>query len=225
MKTTTKNHILSLLILLALCVSISSCIDLNSISGKGPVTKENKNLDQFSKIDISGAFEVTYVKSDSFKICIETNENLQKIISVKLENELLKIGTTKSIRNFDKLALTICCPTLKSINLSGANDLKCTDSLICEKLIIDMSGASDINLLGKSMVLEIELSGTGTVNAKHFPSNDIKVDLSGAANAIVFPVNSLNAEISGAGSIKYLGNPKSIKQDVSGTGSIEKIGE
>lgn len=224
MKLIPRHFLISIIVLIIIFAGIKGLFSfIGTETGKGPVTTEVHNTSSFTKIDISGAFEIQYVKSDNFEVTVITNGNLQKLISVKVEDNLLKVKNIKTISHSDKLELIINCPILEFIELSGANHLICSDSLISEKLIVDMSGASELQLKGKSTNLDINLSGAGNIDAKQFPSDDVKINLSGAAEAIVYPINRLNAEISGAGSIKYLGDPKSIKQNISGAGSIEKI--
>jgi len=214
---------------------------LNSVEGNKKVVKESRNVYSFSKIDISGEFEVLINQTSSEKLELEVDENLLELIVTEVKNGTLFISTKKTIGKAKSLKLYISMITINKISASGAIEIKNKGKLTTNTLIIDASGAADIELTvelenlqmelsgasetslsGDATNFEIDLSGASELEAKQLKTDHTTIDISGAGNATVFAKKTLNVTVSGAGSIKYKGNP-TIKKDISGAGSIDKL--
>ena len=220
-----------------IAITLNSCI--NTIDGNGNVAHEKRNVAAFSKIDISGRFEV--ILNQGKEASLEIDENLLEIIETKVNNNTLFISSTEPIGNAKVLKLYITTVNLNDIDVSGAIELANKGVYETEKLEIEVSGAADIDLKldvknlfmemsgasettlsGSANNFEIEISGAGDLDAKKLNTKNTTVDISGAGSAIVFAKQTLNVNVSGAGSVQYKGNPK-IKENVSGAGSVKKL--
>ncbi len=69
---------------------------------------------------------------------------------------------------------------------------------------------------------DIYISGAGNYEAEDLESKEVKIDVGGAGSAIVNVSDELDAKVSGSGSVKYMGDPTTVKQDVSGAGRVSK---
>ncbi len=228
-----------ILFLIVLTISFYSCI--NSVDGDGNIASEERNVESFSKIDISGEFEIMLNQGKTEKVEIEADENLLELISTETKNETLIIKTTEDIGSTKSLKIYITVVNLEDIDVSGAVTLKTKGKLVVDELGIDVSGAADINidietetlsmdmsgasetsLKGEADHFDIELSGASELEADKLKTKHTKIDISGAGAATVYAKKTLAVEISGAGSVKYKGKPK-ITKDISGAGSIKKL--
>ena len=88
-------------------------------------------------------------------------------------------------------------------------------------LKLDGSGATKVEIAGKVMRQEIDLSGAGSYQAAKLDSDEAVVGVSGAGKAMVNARNTLTVDISGAGKVEYVGDPK-IKQSISGVGKVSR---
>ena len=105
---------------------------------------------------------------------------------------------------------------LKSIDISGAAIIKNKGKLTVKKLMINGSGASDIDLNittndlkielsgasktslnGYAENFNIELSGAGELNAENLTSTITTILISGAGHAVIFAKEELKATVSG----------------------------
>jgi len=214
-------QIKQIFLLIVIAFSLNSCI--NSIDGNGEVTKEERKVDSFNKIDISGGYEVLINQGDKERLELEVDKNLLEYIETNTKNNTLFISSKKPIGNATSLKLYISVVDVDDIDVSGAIELKnkgtCKTANLAidisgvadvdldvdvENLVMDMSGASETTLSGNANNFEIEISGSGELQAKKLKTRNTTID------------------ISGAGSVKYKGNPK-IEKDISGAGSIEKL--
>lgn len=228
-----------ILILIVLSFTLYSCI--NSIDGNGNVITEERPVDSFNKIDISGGFEVFINQGKSEKLELEVDQNLLELIETKTKNNTLYIKNKEAIGSAKSLKLYITVVNVKDIDISGAVELNSKGSITSDVLEVDISGAADINLSvkvdelimdmsgasettlkGEAENFKIELSGASDLQAEKLKTKHTSIDISGAGNAKVFAKKTLNVEVSGAGSVKYKGNPK-VTKDISGAGSVSKL--
>jgi hypothetical protein len=224
---------------LVIAFALNSCI--NTIAGNGEVTKEERSVSSFNKIDISGAFEVLINQGSEERLELEVDENLLEYIETETKNNTLYISSKESIGKTSSLKLYITVVDVNEIDLSGAIELKNKGTyktanleievsgagdikmdVDVENLTMDMSGASETTLSGSSKNFKIEISGAGDLQAKKMKTKNTTIDISGAGSAVVHAKKTLNVSVSGAGSVKYKGSPK-IEKDISGAGSVEEL--
>lgn len=228
-----------ILFLIVLAFSFYSCV--NSVDGDGNVITEQRSIDSFDKIDISGHFKVFINQGNTEKLELEADNNLIDLIETETKSNTLYIKSKKPIGDAESLKLYISVKNITEIDISGAVELNSKGTIEAENLEIDISGAADINigvdvislsmemsgasettLRGKAENFDIELSGASDLQAEKLKTKHTSVDISGAGNAKVFAKKTLKVEVSGAGSVKYKGNPK-ITKDISGAGSVTKL--
>lgn len=228
-------------VLLLFITSFSSgCMLIDGVKGNGNITTEKRDVSNFNGIDISNAFEVILKQGNNESLTIEADENLMGIIVTEVRGGVLKVYTDKHIRNPKSLKLFLTFKEIDFIDISGAVELTSDGKLTFDKLEIDgsgaseidleieakdlemeFSGASEIKLKGKILDVEIDISGASEISAYNLETDFMDIDISGAAEAQVFVNKELNIEASGASSVRYKGNPN-INQNTSGASSIKR---
>ncbi len=83
-------------LLLVIALSLNSCLD--SIDGNGKVKTETRDVSSFDKIEVSDNFQVILNQGVKEKLEIAVDENLIKFIETKVENNILKISSARSIK-------------------------------------------------------------------------------------------------------------------------------
>lgn len=211
--------------------------------------KETKDLSNFDKIRHKGGlnYEITLKKADAAKIEIWSDEYDVKKIDISSENGTLRIedeeGKNKSMSKNDKLKIyaTIYYTELSEVETRGIMNLKnegtITSSklrlsisgagkmdlnLDVEKLLVSMSGASNLTFRGKATFQEMEVSGAGNIRASDLEGKEGEIQVSGVGNVNVNVSESLEAQVSGVGNIRYKGDPKRLVSKASGIGNIKK---
>jgi len=219
----------------------SSCVNfLKHETGNGKIIKQERKLSGFNAIKVSGSFAVIMKQDSITSVNIETDENLMPFITTKIEGEKLIIKSERSLDPTKDIFVYISSPDIKKIDLSGAVNLKSSNTLTSPDLHIEISGAGKINLTLDVQSLNIDCSGAGEIKLKGKADNvvaetsgateikafelvveNFKIKSSGAGEANVSVSKKLDIDISGAGEIKYKGNPI-VSQKVSGAGSVHK---
>ncbi len=191
------------------------------IRGNGKVTNENRTVENFTEIELGGAYNVDIKVGKEPSLSISGEENLIRYIRTRVEGDRLIVDTRKNISPRKEIRIKITVPKLTYLDASGACDIY-AGNIDSDHFNLDVSGAGSVELNGKVDKLSIDLSGAGSVSAKNLKSKDLNISLSGASSAEVYASEYIDASVSGVGSITYFGDPKNVRKDVSGIGSITK---
>jgi len=216
------------------------------LKGSGDLETRQFDFSDFTKVDISSAFEFEIIKSDSYDINITADDNLFEHILVSKEGKTLKIGLkTVSIRWPATLKAEITMPQLRGLELSGATRGTVSGFSSAENLEIEVSGASSAELVevstggarfsisGASKVTgdistgdaEFDISGASTLQLEG-SAGDIEVEASGASRVELagFPVDNAKVSLSGA-SIGTVNLSGKLDANLGGASKLEYIGE
>lgn len=87
-------------------------------------------------------------------------------------------------------------------------------NIAADHVEIDVAGAASMDLSGKAEVLELELAGAGSIDAKSLVCKKAEVKISGAGRASVSVIEELLADIDGVGTLTYYGDP--VLKNISG---------
>jgi hypothetical protein len=242
-----KKQILLSLVLLAAIAQFWGCTDDENIwgqvKGSGNIIEVNYSLTDFSRVDVSHAFAVTVVPSDSFYVKIEVDDNIARYLDVYKSGSWLMVGLdgNQDYTN-THLHAEIHMPDITEFHGSGAIVAEMSAFDLAHDLTVDLSGASvfsgnfdlddlDIHLSGASVVnisgngigMDINASGASVLNMGNFVCQNADVLLSGATFATIHVTETLNAEVSGASTLNYYGNPTLGSINISGASVIHKL--
>lgn len=189
--------------------------------GNGNVVNETREIESFSSLEISGAFEVRVRLGESTSLEIYAEENLMDDIITKNRGSKLIIEPRKNIRPREEIKIYVTTENLDDLDASGASSIY-IEEIDSREFNVDFSGAGTLGLDGKAEVFNIDISGACTLKARDFKCEDVRIESSGASNADVYASKYLKAGVSGVGSIDYYGDPEKVKTDISGVGSIDR---
>ena len=231
--------------LMAILLIHSSCNMVNGkrVRGNGNKVKENRTIQPFDYLEVSGAIEVRITQDSNASLVVETDDNLLPFISVIQNGKQLSLDTKDgySLKPSHKLIIYISNPTFQEFDLSGATSIKSQNQIgnggplkfdlsgaseldldvRAEKINVEATGASQIRLKGQAKDLHIGAMGSTKVRCFDLLTENTYIGLTGAGYAEVFASVTLKASVSGAGDIRYKGNAQ-VTRDISGAGSIKK---
>ncbi|MEP7128729.1 MAG: DUF2807 domain-containing protein [Chitinophagales bacterium] len=190
----------SIFILLLLSGGFISCKHV--VTGNGKITTEERTLENFQSVDLLGAAEVEIIQGDAYKVVVKSDENIVPLVGTKVNDDKLTISTVDEINLANsKISIQITCPSVNSVNISGAGDL-----------IINSFHQPNIR---------VSLRGAGNVKFANSECDTVYATLSGAGNMYVNAKNYLEATVNGVGNIEYSGDP-TVKSKVSGVGNVSR---
>lgn len=233
----------SIVIVIILALTILTSCDHDTIRAEGEVTSLDYSIPEYSALRVSDAFNVYVSFSDTEEsIRIDANDNLHDKIIVKRDGNTLVIRlktftnvrgnatlnayiSTKDIQRFDlggasRVTLENEWNVRKgSLELSGASDF--TGEIIADQLNLDMSGASNVDLFGRVISVDADLSGSSDMKDYDLDVQSLRIDLSGASEAFLSVSESIDIEATGASVLNYKGDASITHKDLSGASEIK----
>ncbi|OGU57596.1 MAG: hypothetical protein A2X64_09095 [Ignavibacteria bacterium GWF2_33_9] len=217
---------------------------MNCLEGSGEIVKTDRKLPHFDSIYLNGGFDLYLIQSDTQKVEVEIDDNLDKYIRTAVNNNELEIIETKSVCTKIK-RIHLYTPNLKKIRINGATDIigktpisfnyleinasgassMRMEEFNCENLKIDLSGAADIRInKGRGGNLLIRASGATDIKMKDFFADSCKVEISGAGDITLSAETFLLVKVFGAGDVKYKSSKDTkVVKKIMGAGSVTKI--
>lgn len=181
----------SLVILLLVAVTASA-----QIKGNRNVVNRQRNLENFSALEISGSFEVTIHRGEYASVEIEADENLQDLIRTDVVNNVLLIRSEKNIKRAKREEIHLKVPSsLRKITLK-------------DEVELDLSDGIDIPELEIETLDDSKLYATLTTsNFKLIASKDSKIELNLTAKKEAY------IQLNGDSNLEALVNSPSFKID------------
>ena len=201
-----------------------------------------RDLKNFTGINISSAFSVELVEGPTSKVVIDiVPEKYIENVITEVKNGVLVVSIKGKVNNTKKMHLTISYQALNSIVVSGACSVKADQvinsdnftikttgassldlKLNSEEVLLTSTGASEIKLIGSTTTFKTKLTGASSVKAKTFKAKKVSVEASGASSLGIYASQGISGVISGASSVYLLGDPAAQKINKSGAASITK---
>ncbi len=238
MKIKGINIIAGLLGVFLFSFGLSSCFAQN-IKGNGNVIKEERQIGSFETIEVGGAFEVMLSQGSSESCVVEADANLMEYIMTRVQGNTLKIYQEKGFKNAESLKLYISFVDLRGIDISGAAEIKAAGTFKLDKLSLEASGASEIEMDMQLNTLEVNISGASEIElsghadelngdfsgASEFEAyglhvKKVRIQSSGSADVEISVSEDLKIIASGASSVDYKGEP-SLSKNVSGAADVD----
>ncbi len=206
---------------------------------------DRRDVKDFTAIHASLAADIYLTQADSFSFVAEGRSKLIKLLETQVINGVLKIRLDRDCDiwdNMEKLTIHISAPSFENIDFSGAGKIQSENKLTSktlsilmsgannlhfrdveiEQLSVELSGVGNIDISGKATQATIGLSGTGNIDVLDLVIQDAHCHISGLGKLSCNVQNDLEAAVSGMGSIRYRGEPKSLRKNVSGIGKVKR---
>ena len=208
-------------------------------------TKEKRDVKNFHELSVSNAFKVEIKVGNTESLEIEVEDRYIDDVVTEVRGGKLVIsmreqrfGRGYRMRESPRAYLTV--KSLDAIGVSGAVSLSSEDVLKADKMDINLSGASVLNLPldvnelyleasgacvitleGKAKEQMVKTSGATTYRAFDLESEYADIRVNGAGSARVSVSGKLDVRASGASSVRYKGSPE-VNSDTSGASSVKR---
>ncbi|HVE60620.1 MAG TPA: head GIN domain-containing protein [Chitinophagaceae bacterium] len=214
------------------------------VTGSGVSSTRQRNLGNFSGLEVSGPMKVYISQSPSSSIKIEADENLMEYIETEKDGNYLDISTRRgyNLRPRAGIKIYITAPSFERLAVTGSGELRTQTKISSNKnietsvtgsgdIILDIdapeissniTGSGNIRVNGTTKTFLSEVTGSGEIHAFDLLSETANVEISGSGDVEIFASKQLNVTIAGSGDVKYKGNP-SVNKSVAGSGDIRKM--
>jgi hypothetical protein len=203
---------------------------------------EMRKLSGFNGVSTGLAANIYLLQGDSFSFKVIGRTRLLERLETNIKDSTLHIRLRRDndfFNDLERVSIYITAPSFVFLDFSGAGKIVSENKLTGSKLkvyqsgahgmdldldygqiSVDMSGVGSIYLRGKTQKADLEMSGTGSIDAYDLTTQDAECAVSGLGSIHCFVENDLYATVSGLGSVKYKGEPKHFKKSVSGLGKV-----
>jgi len=224
-------------LLMVLAITVGCALDDDKVIPSGRVIKRTHELSNFSDVYISDGFKAFVTFSDGEdKVEVEAEKNLHAHFSiykrgnqlvVKLKDDVFIWGnhtmnihiTTSKANNFNgsggasfELENTLHSD-YADVHLSGGSSF--SGRLSVDKLSVDTSGGSELELSGDALHTTIACTGGSQFNDYFFTTEQLDASLSGGSEVFLSVTNQIKVTASGGSTLYYKGTPKNIDKNLS----------
>ena len=189
--------------------------------GSGVEASEQRAVDSFDRIDLSGQATVVVGVGGSRSVTVRGDDNLLDDVKTEVHDATLEISESSDVDLSPKVGITveITVPDLQAVEVSGVGNIE-VDGIQGDAFRAEISGAGKVEATGKVDRVDAEISGTGALRLSKLIARAATVEVSGAGSAHVHATESLSASVSGAGAVVYAGQPEDVETNVSGAGDV-----
>ena len=181
----------------------------------GETVRRSFELQDFSAIEISGAYDLDVKVGGDYSVTISGHETELARSEVSVRKGALVLGSRKRVHRekdhdgHDSLTATVTMPALDRLTVSGVvdADISGVDAGAFE---VNLSGVGEVKIEGRCKRLDARVSGVGELNARTLECAEADIALSGMGEASVYARETAKAEVSGMGEINIYGSPKTV---------------
>jgi Putative auto-transporter adhesin, head GIN domain len=149
---------------LLLCLSLVSCtLAQRGVKGSGTVTTENRPVSDFSKLELSGVFNVVIAQGSENKVSVETDDNLQELVTIENNGSTLiaKNKRGSRFRKSTKMNVYITYKNITDIKNTLVGNLSSSNLLAQSSFNYKSSAVGNTDLKLEVSTLNIDISTVG----------------------------------------------------------------
>lgn len=201
-------------------------------------------LRKFTQLQVSGAMEIQIIQGNTNVLVAEGDEEeIAGIMANVDENGVLSIRDKSNGKGGKGTVLKLYCESVEVIRTAGAMHITIQDSLRVPKLMLDFtgatemdgwvktdqlllntSGASEVRLCGTTHLLKASLSGASELYAGCLEADLVQIRTGGASEAEITVKDSLWVDAMDASDITYNGEPPFTSIKTSGASEVNGSG-
>jgi len=236
-----KKRISSSVILVILaCFLLPQTLPAQRVTGDGNVTKESRKVSDFHAVSVSSGIDLYLTQGNTISLEVEADKNIHEYIITEVEKGMLKIYVDGSIRSAKEMNVYLTFRELDAISASGGSDVEANGTINQDRLTVECSGGSDINMdlkvdelkfstsggsdaniTGEARVLIAKSSGGSDLDAMELKTAECTLESSGGSDASVYVTDKLKVNASGGSDVYYKGDAV-VDATMSGSSDIHK---
>ncbi len=203
-------------------VSLRTVFSKDSVVGDGKVALERRTVAAgLTEFDMSGPLQVELRVGPAPSLQVEADSNLLPLIRTETSGPAMRVWVEGSVRTNNSLRIIYTTPQLSQIRASGSGRLMAS-GFSGGALTLTKSGSGESQLAGTVGILNMQLNGSGSVNATALQSGNANLELSGSGRLNMGQVSAdaLNVKVRGSGDLQASGAATNVNARVYGSGDV-----
>jgi len=225
--------------LLAGAALLGGCHWFGHDRDSGPHATRDYPVGAFSKLAVTGAYEVEVRTGSAPTVHAEGGQNRLDKMAVRVDGDTLHIEPVKGFNwswgDHDKVKLVVTVPALAGAELAGSGDVSVDHvtgaafkgeiagsgdlklaQVDAQSLAFEIAGSGSISAAGKASDVKYEIAGSGDIDAERLIAQTATVSIAGSGGVHAHATNTASVEVLGSGDVIVTGGAKCT---VSKTGS------
>jgi len=210
----------------------------NCEEGFGSTVTQEISIPDFTGIELNIDAQVYISHGDESEILVKGQENIIDELETRVRNEVWEIEFDDCVENSDILRIYITSPNLNFIANNGSGNIKSDNILKSGNLEIKNNGSGNIQLSleadlinsrnsgsgnleleGVVTTFDVDIRGSGDMEAFDLLVKDAQVHIDGSGDAQVNIQDFLEVMIEGSGDVYYKGDPD-LRVTTRGSGKV-----
>lgn len=189
--------------------------------GKGEVESQVRPLSGFNQIQIENSADVVVHVGKEFRVEVTAQKNILSILKTKVQGDKLVLRTQGSFSTYKPISVKVNVPSLNHLSVLGSGDSE-VYNIKTDHFSLETTGSGNVYIKGQAQSFNVNMTGSGHVNAKSFMVQQARVTKTGSGDLKLNCKEQLSINSTGSGDIKYKGNPH-ISQSITGSGRLKSI--
>jgi len=212
-----------------------------TVGGSGNVVTEQREVDEFSSLNLKGPGKVILSQGEYCSVEIRTDDNILPLIQTTVSGKELAIEHDNYNLKPTTLEFFVTVRQLNGVSVAGSGDVVGKSRFVVESFSAGISGSGDMSLeveaarvessvtgsgsivlAGSSEFHKAKITGSGEIDAGAMKSRKAQVFITGSGDCMVNCSQALDAEITGSGDVYYTGRPQ-VNSRIKGSGEVKGV--
>jgi hypothetical protein len=180
--------------------------------GSGVGAKRTLELGPFSKLQISGPFDVTLNVGKRQPVELRGDDNLLPHVTAKLEGDRLVIASSRGVKPKQPLRIDLGTEQLQELTVGVAAKAR-VQGVKAEHFQLRAAGAAEIVAHGSSSSLDVATKSAARIDLSNFSAGSAVVSADDASRIKLGHVEKLKVTQTGLSQVRYRGEP-TLEQNV-----------
>lgn len=206
-------------------VHVRSIFSNDHVVGDGKIASERRAIGSLTGLEVSGSVHVDVRVGGAPGLQVEADGNLLPLVRTEASGSSLRVWIEKNVRTQNPVRVTYTVPSLTHVRASGSGRLVIGD-LNGAPLSVSKSGSGSTELSGRVANLDLQASGSGSINASALQSGTATLSQSGSGRISLGQVDAdtLTANVHGSGEVQASGSVRILNARVHGSGGVNFAG-
>lgn len=217
---------------------VSGCVDhaTTIVRGNGVVIEERRDLAPLSELSIDGELDVRVhvigtgalaeSRGPETQVFLEGSENLLEYVETTVEGDRLSLRYADGVRLDPRPTIEIRIGRLEAIRARGKGHIVVDGVGAGDhapgSLLVDATGSVDLRVEGEVEELEVEQTGSGTVDLSRLFASKLAHTADGSGECRVHVRDEASIEITGSGVVVLDGPVTDVREKISGSGRLRR---
>jgi len=189
------------------------------VKARGPDKTEERAVGTFDAVSLEIASDTVVTLGPKPSVTITCAENILPLVRTDVRGGRLIISIKGSVSMAAPIKVAIVTTSLHRAALTGSGSMRLA-GMSGEALELGISGSGTVVADGRVKQVDIDVSGSGHVDAASLRSEEVATMISGSASVKAFATHSATVDLAGSGTVTIAGNPARRSVDRAGSGRV-----